>query len=418
MRISADDKSRMRLVGRLVRSYREDSTHGGGTLSPDVLRYLMSAHRDIGKDGHPVGVRHGRPEPMGEMAKVLFPGSSSRTSARHLRFRSRRLIICSRWLIVRAQSEEEASASNPLFSVLKSLMSKIVPPGGYTSLGGYSFGALGLNGTESLLAYVGGLLALIAGLGVWRWRKLGQSDEVIDDLFFASLLFLLNTPLLLGAVTRVDPYGLFTLPAFEVGAFLFMLVILMNLMLSLAAWYFFIYLKKWLLSEENRSRTRPFMRSAGVTLPPIISLYAFILVFSNPGGWIYYLAILGALFGAFTVILAFNNPDSRWSEREVKWGPPVALQAIVILCVLGVAGMLVIYLEPSLVVDTARHNLLWSWESGFASLGFSEDELIERFRVGVVWMSLAAIAYLATIIGSYLVVKVRRSTAGVTINQS
>lgn len=408
--ISANQKSSMRLVGRLIRSYREDSMHGGGALSKDVLLYMIASHKEISRDG--IAAQYDSSDlSRWENGESLVPGEFLQDFCTALEISPSEAKDMISLVDSEIESERRVSDANPVIAVTKNLTGKIVPPGGYTSLGGFSFGALGFNGTESLLAYVGGLLALITGLGVWRWRKSGESDEVLDDLFFVSLLFLLNTPLLLGAVTRVDPYGLFTLPAFEVGAFLFMLVILVNLTLSLAAWYFFIYLRRLLLREENRARLNPYIRSVGITLPPIISVYAFILLFSNPGGWMYFLVILGTLFAAFTVILAFNDPDAGWSESKVKWGPPVVLQVIVILCVLGVAGMLVTYLEPSLIVDTARRNLLWSWGSGFMSLGFTEDELIERFRVGVVWMSLAAIAYLATIIGSYLVVTVRRYAA-------
>ena len=394
----------MRLAGRLVRSYREDSTHGGGTLSQDALLYLISAHRDIGEDGVAVKYDHGDLSRW-ENGESPIPQEFLQDFCTALEISQAETEDILSLAGGETESEEEISDRNPVIPALKSSLGKTVPPGGYAYLGGYSLGALGFNGTELLLAYVGGLLALITGLGVWRWRRSGESDEVIDDLFFVSLLFLLNTPLLLGAVTRVDPYGLFSLPAFEVGAFLFMLVIMVNLALSLAAWYFFIYLRRWLMMKENLD---PYMRSVGITLPPIISVYIFILLFSNPGGWMYYLAILGTLFGAFTVIVAFNDPDAYWSEHKAKWAPPVALQVIVILCVLGVAGMLVAYFEPSLIIDTSHSNILWSWESGFVSLGFPEDELIERFRVGVVWMSLAAIVYLTIIIGSYIMVTVHR----------
>ena len=409
---NSTDNSSMKVVGRLVRSYREDSTHGGGYLSRDVLLYLITAHREIGKDGNTLNYSHSDLSRW-ESGESVVPKEFLED-------------FCTALEISKPESDEmldllsssnagsngTGSDRNPVTAMMNSSFGKIMPPGGYTSLGGFSFGALGFNGTESLLAYVGGLLALVTGLGVWRWRKSGETDEVIDDLFFVSLLFLLNTPLLLGAVTRVDPYGLFALPAFEVGAFLFMLVIIINLTLSLAAWYLFIYLRRWFRSEENRRRLNPYMRSVGITLPPIISVYAFILLFGNLGGWIFYLAILGTLFAAFTVILAFSAPDIHWSERKVKWATPVVLQVIVILCLVGIASMLVAYIEPSLIVETDRRNFIWSWESGFESLRFSENELIERFQVGVVWMSLAAIAYLTIIVGSYVVVTVRRHLGG------
>ena len=44
------DEDHRKLVGRLIRSYREDKTHGGGKLSPDALLHLMSVHEGVKDD--------------------------------------------------------------------------------------------------------------------------------------------------------------------------------------------------------------------------------------------------------------------------------------------------------------------------------------------------------------------------------
>ena len=54
-------------------------------------------------------------------------------------------------------------------------------------------------------------------------------------------------------------------------------------------------------------------------------------------------------------------------------------------------------------------NLFWSWEMDFEALGYPEDQFLERFRVGMVWMSLATIVYLSIVVGGYLVYTIRKA---------
>ena len=411
---SPRDEGSQKLVGRLLRSYREDSTHGGGRLSQDTLLYLMSVHNGV-QNGVTYTAKYTNSDvsrwedgknqiPPQVLEDFCIALGISRTEKDHLFSLSGR----------DTEGEEASPATSPLVVVLKDSVHKIVPPGGYAGIGGFSLGALGLDGTQSLLSYSVGMLALVTGLGVWRWRK---ADEVIGDLFFVSILFLLNTPLLLSAVTGMDPYGFYSLPAIGLGAFPFMLAILMNLVLSVLAWSLFLFLKQWLYDAQNRVRTTPLVRAIGTALPPTLLVYGITMLFTVPIEWIYTLVILGVLFGAFAVIMTITDPDVRLSEWEAKWAPVVAIEVIIVLCSFGVVGTLVVYLDPSLIAFISDpHNVFWAWELDFEALGYSDNEFIERFRVGIVWRSLAAISFLAILVGSYLLVTIRgaarQQTAG------
>lgn len=411
---STKDDGRRRLVGKLIRSYREDSTHGGGMLSQDALLYLMSVHKEINRDEYVhkydsddlASWEEGNsPIPnqfVEDFCTALAIGQAEGNSLKGLTETGMVL-------------EDEATDRNPVIAFLKNSMRKLVPPGGYTSLGGLSLSALGFDGAQSLITYVVGLLALVTGLGVWRWRKSGKPDEVVEDLFFVSIFVLLNTGLLGSAITRMDPYGFFTFTALDFGPFLFMLVILLNLALSLAAWSIFVFLRDWLYIT-HLERTNPFLRAIGTTLPPSLLVYVVTFVLTNPGGWIYNAVLIGIVFGAFFVIMAFRDPEIKLTEWELKWAPIVAIEVIVILCTFGVAGLIATYLEPSLIVATAQHNLLWSWDTGFETLGYPESEFLERFRVAIMWISLSAIIYLSTVLGSYLVVTIRRASVSTPLD--
>ena len=408
---STKDEGKRKLLGRLIRSYREDSSHGGGTLSQDALLYLMSVHNKIADDGYA--------DSYDRNDLTRWEEGNSPIPHQFLRDFCTALAISQPetnrvlWLAgFSADHEDRQSGLNPTVTAMKSSVRKIGPSGAYLSIGTFSSRALGFNNTEPLIliSYVTGLLFLIIALVAWHWRKFDKSDEMIDNLFFASLLIVLNIPLLLSAFTRMDPYGFFAIPTFDfdAGVFPFTLAMFVNLALSLIAWVMFFFLR-YCLYEKNWLRTHAYLRAVGTTLPPMLFVYAIAIIISSHSMWIYNLIVFGILFGAFTAIMAFNDPDVQLSEWEVKWVPIVTIQVIVILCLCGVAGVVVTYLEPSLVIASARHNLLWSWESWSVALGYPESEFIERFKVGTVLMSLATIMYLATVVGSYLVVTIRRS---------
>ena len=142
-------------------------------------------------------------------------------------------------------------------------------------------------------------------------------------------------------------------------------------------------------------------------MPPIVFAYFVTMPLHNPGGWILNAVTLGILFGAITVILGCVDPDVKLSDWERKWGHITAIEIIVILCLVGVAGMLVTYADPSFEIASPSHNLLLPTELDFAALGYPESEYEDRFRAGVIWLSLTLIVFLAAVDGSYLVSAIR-----------
>ena len=413
--ITTTDLGRQELLGRLIRSYREDSSHAGGTLTEDALLHLMSVHALI-KNNRRVLYR----EQYSNNDVTSWENGESPVPDGFLKDFGNALNIpkpeVEQMLSLAGENtgrESKGSDRNIAVDILQKSGHNLIPPGGYMSIVGFALGALGIDGTESLMSYVIGLLAVVIGMVVWEWRRKGfDADEVVNDMFFVSIFFVLNAWLLLHVVTRTAPYGLQAAPFVKTGPFLVLFAMMINLLVSLIAWAMFAFLRERLSQDSVLKRTNAYLRAVATVLPPVLFTYIFDFVMaSDPAAWVVGLVTSGIIFGVFTVITAFKDPEVKLSEWEAKWGPIVAIELILILCTVGVAGMLVAYLDPSILTSpaTVQHNMLWSWEVGFDALGYPESEFIERFRVGMLWSSIAIIAFMSTVMGSYLVVTISRA---------
>ena len=54
------------------------------------------------------------------------------------------------------------------------------------------------------------------------------------------------------------------------------------------------------------------------------------------------------------------------------------------------------------------HTLIRSWEIDFAALGYPKDELMDRYRIGAVWSSLATVVYMVVSLGGSLFIAIYR----------
>lgn len=312
------------------------------------------------------------------------------------------------------EGEEHQHEPDQVMPLLKSMGKKVAPPAVYASLGGLFLTLLQFDGSVLLMAYALGLYIFLAGMFIWRWRKSDDMGELVGELFFVTVIAILSTGLVIGVIIRMDNYNLHSLSAFEDLPFAFMVVILINILLAAVAWLIFVLLRERLYTVY-RSRIGAYLRAVGTTLPPILFVYVVSIPLNNPGGWIGNAVNFGILFGAVTVILACGDPDVKISEWERKWGHVMAIEIIVVLCVIGVAGLVVTYLDPSIALASAPNNLLLPAPLDFAALGYPESEFEGRYKVGLIWMFLTITAFLATVAGSYLVTTVRKGWVGADV---
>ena len=149
-----------------------------------------------------------------------------------------------------------------------------------------------------------------------------------------------------------------------------------------------------------------FTRAVWTTLPPILFVYANILAFTNLGAWISFMIIFVILFGAFTTIVALNEPGMQLEEADFVF--KAAVVAITLLCSFGVVGAILAYLDTDMVLTAADVRIIPLPEISAEHLGYTPEEGVKLLRLGALWTSLANIAFMVTAVGGYLIVTIRR----------
>ena len=265
-----------------------------------------------------------------------------------------------------------------------------------------------MNKTLELLGQV--LVQLASAIGPFVWRRFKSNREPgershIVDLFFISLFLTMNFSLLTGILTKADHFGFYTFEPLRSTAMQFLAAIMAHFALSLVAAVMFS--KLWTPPHGSRDRDGAFSRAVGITHLPILSAFAIIVIFTNLGTWISFMVIFGILFGAFTTIVALNEPGV--TLRDVAFVLKVAIAVIALLCSFGVAGALVAYLEPDMMVTASEFRIISLKEISAEELGYTPEQGMEFLRLGSLWFSLANILYLAIVVGGYLLVTINRA---------
>ena len=437
MNDSQKDESAAILVGRLIRSYRDDVRSKGKRLSQEGLLYLMVERgeefaADLDRSSvsrWESGARLAPREflvafgrslnlPKQEMDRML-----SLAGYESLGDEEGRVAMLAAAQSIESQVEslqqevrsliDSASRPEPpvdAYGVAKDALRRMAPPGIYALVVGFVLNALGLDGTLALLIYVLVALAIVIGQGALRWLKpdRGRTEhDHIVDLFFISLFFTMNASLLIGTLTKADHFGFYTFVAFRNTAMPFLATILAHLALSLTASVMFSVL--WMRQYGSEEGDGAFSRAVWITLPPLLLAYASIAVFTNLGAWMYYMVVFGILFGAFTIIVALNEPGM--ALRNVDFVLKAAIVVITLLCSFGVVATLVAYLEPGIAITASELRVVPLKEISAEELGYTPEQGVEFLRLGSLWMSLANILYLVTVVGGYLLVTIGRATS-------
>ncbi len=423
------------LVGRLIKSYRVDARGNGGRLSQDGLLDLMVERGeeyavDLDRSNVSRWESGARPAPreflvaFGRSLDVPEPEMDQMLSLagyENLGDDDGRAAMLAAAQSIESQVEnlqrdvrslmDSSSRPDPLvdaYGVAREALWRMAPAGVYALVVGFVLNAMGLNGTLALLAYVLIAFAIVIGQGVLRWlkpsREQAERDHVVD-LFFISLFFILNSSLLIGTLTKADHFGFYTIEAFRNTAMPFVFTILANLALSLVASIMFSML--WRRQQGSGGERSAFERAVWTTLPPILFTYFSVSVFTNLGAWISFMVIFGILFGAFTTIVALNEPGVSLGKPDSVFKGAIAV--ITVLCSFGVAGTLAAYVDMDMAVTASNIRIIPLPEVTAEQLGYTPEEGVKLLRLGSLWMSLAIISYLVTVVGGYLLVTIRRS---------
>ena len=151
-----------------------------------------------------------------------------------------------------------------------------VLPLGVCIVGGYALSIYGWNNAWMPAAYVVFALGIVLAQGF----LLPDRGAPMREFFWVSMFFLLTTPLLQFAPIHMDHYNFHTIGDLAGTQMPYMLAILVNLVIASAAGLMFQLLWRWQYSGDSSERSA-LRRAASVAAPPVISVYALVVVISN-----------------------------------------------------------------------------------------------------------------------------------------
>ena len=282
-----------------------------------------------------------------------------------------------------------------------------VLPLGVCIVGGYALSFYGWNNAWMPTAYVAFALGVVLAQGF----LLPDRDAGLREFFWVSVFFLLTTPLLQFASTRVDHYNFHAIGNLAGTQMPYMLAILVNLVIASAAGLMFQLLWRWQYSGDRDERGAV-RRAASVALPPVISVYAVVVVITNISVSIQLAVLMPVLAAVFTALLVLRDPTFNPSDRDRHYMLWTMSVLAVISATLGIATMMAIYLSPDLPRVLPDHNLLRSWEIDFAGLGLSREQALDGLNLGYMWHAIWVFAFMFFVVGGRLIVSVYRIGGG------
>ena len=195
----------------------------------------------------------------------------------------------------------------------------------------------GWNNAWMPTAYV----AFIIGFVLAQGFLLPDRGAPFREFFWVSLFFLLTTPLLQFASTRVDHYNFHTIGNLAGTQIPYMLALLLNLVVASAAGLMFQLLWKRQYAGDS-DRSSALQRAAWVALPPVISVYAVVVVITNSSVSIQLAVLLPVLAAVFTAKLVLRDPAFNPSERNRLFLLSTTSALAMISGALGIVTMLAI----------------------------------------------------------------------------
>ncbi|MDD9995800.1 MAG: hypothetical protein OXS35_08695, partial [Dehalococcoidia bacterium] len=270
-------------------------------------------------------------------------------------------------------------------------------------VGGYALFSFGWNNGWMPTAYIAFTTGIVLAQGfLFRDREAG-----LREFFWLSLFFLLTTPLLQFARIHTDHYGFYTIGSLAGTQMHYLLALLLNLLIASTAGLAFHLLWKRQYSGDGDG-TSALRRAAFVVLPPVISVYAVVVVITNISVSIQLAILLPVVAAVFTALLALRDPTFKPSDRDRLYLLSTASVLAIVSTALGIVAIMAIYLSPDLPSVLPDHNLLRSWEIDFAELGFTRGEALDRLNIGYMWHAIWLLSYMVFVVGGGGIVSVYR----------
>ena len=207
------------------------------------------------------------------------------------------------------------------------------------------------------------------------------------------------------APIRMDHYNFHTIENFAGTQMPYMLALLVNLLVSSAAGLMFHLLWKRQYACV-RGRSNALRRATWVALPPVVFVYAVIVVITNISVSIQLAVLLPVLAAVFTMLLVLRDPSVNSSDRDRRLLLSTTMAAALVSTTLGIITILSIYVSPDLPVVLPDHNLLRSWEINFSELGYTRQEALDRVNLGYMWHAMCVFVYMVFVVGGNLIVTI------------
>ena len=431
---SGKNGSAAALLGRLIRSYRDDYRPNGRRLSQDGLLDLMAergesyaanldrsslSHWERGARlapreflvalGRALNIPQPEVDTMLGLAGYEYLGDSEGQhaileAARRTEHKVETLRRDVRGL-TDSMTMPEPSVDAP--AVVKGALVRLAPPAVWILAAGLYLNAMGMNETLALLAYLLIALAIALGHGLLRWLNRDperDERERVVDLFFVSLFFTLSAPGLIGTLTKADHFGFYTIEPYTNTPIPFLLAMLVNLQLALVASVMFSML--WSRRRRGNRGEGALSRAVWLTLPPLAFVFANVVLFTNLGACVFFLTTFGVLFAAFTILAALN--ESEMALRNVSLVFKAVIAAIALISIFGFIEAFEEFSEPGTALESAEVRIIPLRVITAEQLGYTPDEGVRLMAQGLLWTLVATTLYLVGVVGGYLALAIRR----------
>ncbi len=250
-------------------------------------------------------------------------------------------------------------------------------------------------------------VAFALGIVLAQGFLLPDRDAGLREFFWVSLFFLLTTPLLQFGPIYMDHYNFHAIGSLAGTQIPYVLALLVNLVIASAAGLAFQLLWRWQYSGERRSSSA-LTRAASVALPPVLAVYAAVVVITNISVSIQLAVLLPVLAAVFTGLLVLRDPAVNPDERDRLFLLWTVMAVAIVSTTVGMVVIMAIYLSPDMPSVLPDHNLLRSWEIDFARLGFTREEALDRLNLGYVWHAIWVFAYMVFVVGGSLIISIYR----------
>ena len=236
-------------------------------------------------------------------------------------------------------------------------------------------------------------------------------DGGLREFFWASVFFVLSTPMLQYVPLQMDPYGLYRVGDFASTHVPFMLALLLNLAVAWSAGLIFHVLRNGFRSRADVGNMT-LKQACATTLLPLGLVYAAVAVVSNASMWIQMGLLIPSLAVAFTMLLALLDRTSDYRDKDRQFLLFATFTFLAACMVAGVVLIIFFSMLPVVSQVLPDHNLLRSWQIDPADAGLAGGEAERLLKQGYLWHSTLTFIYMFVVVGGNVLVAVFQMGSG------